>query len=218
MLLSTVLTLIGIAAATLISEDATAIGAGIAVRDGLLDLWPAMAACAAGIYVGDIGLWAAGRYGRRWVLTWPGVRTHAGSVRAFGAWLDRRPATAILGSRFLPGTRLPLFVAAGVAGTNDRAFFFWTAVAVILWTPVIVGLGIVLGAAAAGPLGAWTGGGWVVRVALVAVALIVLRGASRVQWRRWEFWPAWLFNLPVALWGVLLALRHRSLTDRKSVV
>lgn len=137
---------------------------------------------------------------------------HAGSVRAFGAWLDRRPATAILGSRFLPGTRLPLFVAAGIAGTNDRAFFFWTAVAVILWTPVIVGLGLVLGAAAAGPLGTWRGGGWVVRVAVIAAALVVLRSASRLQWRRWEFWPAWLFNVPVALWAVLLALRHRSLT------
>lgn len=212
MTLATLVTLIGVAAGTLVSEDATAIGAGIAVRDGYLGLWPAMAACAAGIYLGDIGLWAAGRFAGRRVLTWPGVRMHAGSVGAFGAWIDRRPATAILGSRFLPGTRLPLYVAAGLASTRDMSFFLWSALAVVLWTPVIVGLGVVLGTAATGPLDAWTSGGWVVRLALVVSALVVLRGASRIQWRRWEFWPAWLFNLPVALWALLLAVRHRSLT------
>jgi len=207
-----VLVLIGIAAGTLISEDATAVGAGVAVRDGHLGLWPTLIACCLGIYLGDLGLWAAGRFWGRRVLAWPSVRMHAGSVETLGAWIDRRPATAILGSRFLPGTRLPLYVAAGLAGTRDATFFLWALIAVLLWTPFIVGIGAALGTAAAGPLGAWTGGGWVVRVLLVVLALGVLRGASRVQWRRWEFWPAWLFNLPVALWGLLLALRYRSLT------
>ena len=30
--------------------------------------------------------------------------------------------------------------------------------------------------------------------------------------RRWEFWPAWLFYLPIIVWIVLLGLRHRHLT------
>ena len=65
-----VLTLIGVAAGTLVSEDAAAVGAGIAVRDGHLHLWAAMIACGVGIYVGDLGLWAVGRFGgRRPLLT-----------------------------------------------------------------------------------------------------------------------------------------------------
>ena len=219
----------GIAVATLISEDATAVGAGVAVGEGRIGFWPAMAACAAGIYLGDLALWGAGRFGGRRVLTWPGVRMHAGSVMSLGAWIDRRPAAAILGSRFVPGSRLPLYVAAGACGTRDAAFFLWALAAVMLWTPLIVGLGLWLGAAVSGPLAAWGGAGWVVRAALVVGVVGAVRHAATARsgerraaqafrpavadrLRRWEFWPAWLFNLPVAAWCVLLAVRYRSLT------
>jgi hypothetical protein len=30
--------------------------------------------------------------------------------------------------------------------------------------------------------------------------------------RRWEFWPSWLFNAPIVLWAMLLAIRYRGLT------
>jgi hypothetical protein len=32
------------------------------------------------------------------------------------------------------------------------------------------------------------------------------------RWTRWEFWPAWLFYVPVALYYFWLAVRYRSLT------
>jgi hypothetical protein len=32
------------------------------------------------------------------------------------------------------------------------------------------------------------------------------------RWRHWEFWPAWLFYPPVAVWGAWLALKYRGLT------
>ncbi len=39
------------------------------------------------------------------------------------------------------------------------------------------------------------------------------RGRIRLaRARRWEFWPAWLFYIPVVLWIVLLGLRHRHFT------
>jgi membrane protein DedA with SNARE-associated domain len=225
MSIPTTLALAAIAAATLVSEDATAVGTGIAVGDGRLALLPALVACGAGIYLGDLGLWAAGRFAGRRVLGWRVMRAHAASVTALGAWIDRRPALAVLGSRFVPGTRLPLYVAAGLSGTRDAAFFIWALVAVALWTPLIVGLGLWLGAAVAGPLQAWTGvGAWGARAALVAAVAVGLKRiavppaatgrlpAGVERWRRWEFWPAWLFNLPVVLWCVLLAARHRSLT------
>jgi hypothetical protein len=31
------------------------------------------------------------------------------------------------------------------------------------------------------------------------------------RWMRWEFWPAWLFYMPVGVYYVWLAIRHRSL-------
>ena len=49
--------LFGLAAGTLLSEDLTLIGAGLLARDGVIGLVPAIAACAAGVYVGDLALW-----------------------------------------------------------------------------------------------------------------------------------------------------------------
>jgi hypothetical protein len=46
-----------IAAATLLSEDLTPDGVGLAVRTGAAPLWPSLAACVVGIYAGDVGLW-----------------------------------------------------------------------------------------------------------------------------------------------------------------
>ena len=53
-----------IAGATLLSEDLTTIGVGVAIREGTFPLAQALLACAAGIYLGDVGLWAAGAFGR----------------------------------------------------------------------------------------------------------------------------------------------------------
>lgn len=32
------------------------------------------------------------------------------------------------------------------------------------------------------------------------------------RWRRWEFWPGWLFYLPIVAWIIVLGLRHRHWT------
>jgi hypothetical protein len=48
----------------------------------------------------------------------------------------RRPRS--VGSRFLPGARLPLYVIAGVLKVLAVVFAFWTLVATLLWTPTIV--------------------------------------------------------------------------------
>ena len=220
--------LLGIALATLVSEDATVVAAGIAVGDGVLGLAPAIAACAAGIYLGDLGLWATGRLAGRRVLTWRRIAAYRESVRGAAGWIDRHPGLAVIGSRFVPGTRLPLYVAAGAEGTRPFAFMVWSLVAVLIWTPLLVSLVAVLGGSLGGNLEGWTGGSWFVRALLLAGLVIGLRrvGANRThehglrpaswhatleRWRRWEFWPSWLFNLPVVVWVLVLAVRYRSL-------
>src|SRR5262245_21507522 len=107
--------LFAIVGATFISEDATAVGVGLLLRERGPSFVPALMACGAGILIGDIGLWALGRFGGRRVLASRlARRLPTASMRQMGAWIDRHPAAAILGSRFLPGTRVPLYVAAGV--------------------------------------------------------------------------------------------------------
>ncbi len=226
---ATVLALAGIAAATLVSEDATAVATGIAIAEGRLAPLPGIAACALGIYVGDLGLWAAGRFGGPRVLALPRLAKYQRVVGGLAGLVDRHPALAILASRFTPGARLPLYVAAGARGTRRRVFFLWSFIAVAVWTPLIVVSIALAGDAIARPIDAWLGTGWIVRASLVVAAFVGLGKAAAApqldlelrarrwraaidRWRRWEFWPAWLFNVPIVLWVVCLALRYRSLT------
>jgi membrane protein DedA with SNARE-associated domain len=220
-------TYLGIVLATFIAEDATAVGVGLAIHAGSLPALPGTLACFAGIYLGDVGLWAAGRCTRGRTLRWRRLsRLPLATLTALAAWVDRHPAAAILGSRFLPGARLPLYVAAGIWGTRPWHFLGWTLVAVAIWTPLIVFFTALVGDRVLYPLAPWLGTGWAARTAGTLLLLAVLHGsllvasadgrarfATRLErWRRWEFWPAWLVNAPIAVWVAVLAIRHRGLT------
>ena len=217
-----------LAAATLVSEDLTCVAAGLLASHGKISLPAAMLACLVGIFVGDLLLVLAGRLlgpriveraPFRWVVS---PRTLERSEQ----WFTAQGAKVVLASRFIPGSRLPLFLAAGIL----RAPFARVAVALFLagvvWTPMLVGLS------------AWSGGTVLAhfrsyeRVALpailaalgatfvfvrIVVPLFTWRGRRLLlsRWRRltrWEFWPAWLFELPVVLHGLWQGLRYRHLT------
>jgi membrane protein DedA with SNARE-associated domain len=100
----------------------------------------AVIACGAGVYIGDLGLWCAGRlFGRR-VLALPWFRTKLSSesLESMNQHVDQRLALAILLSRFVPGTRLPMYVAAGIWGRRPLAFAAWSLLATMAWTPLLV--------------------------------------------------------------------------------
>ena len=145
-------TLAGLALGTLVSEDLASIGAGLLVRTGDIRAIGAVVACSAGVYLGDFGLWLAGRVlGRRLLaLPWVARRMNAASLEALSVRLDARLGPLVIGSRFLPGSRLPMFVAAGIWGRRPWAFMAWSLLAVLLWTPSLVLLTAWLGPAPTG--------------------------------------------------------------------
>lgn len=217
-----------LAASTLVSEDLTCVGAGLLAAQGRTSFALAAVSCLAGIYVGDVLLFLAGRW-----LGRPAVRraplrwfVSAEDVERSSAWFNRRGSTVILLSRFLPGTRLPTYFAAGLLNTSFWKFSFYFLVAAAVWTPLLVGLSMLLGAEVikssllAGQsliLKVLVGGlAGVVAVKLL-VRLVTYRGRRLLvsRWRRltrWEFWPPWAFYPPVVAYVALLALRHRSPT------
>ncbi|HEV8396347.1 MAG TPA: VTT domain-containing protein [Vicinamibacterales bacterium] len=174
-------TLAGLAAGTLLSEDLTSIGAGLLVRDGQLGAAGAVLACSAGVYLGDLGLWAAGRLlGRRLlVLPWLACRLDEAALEALAARLDSRLGAVVLGSRFLPGSRLPMFVAAGIWGRRPWAFVAWSLLAVLLWTPLLVLLTAWFGPSLTNPIVGELGNTF--RWAITTASLfVVIRLAVRV--------------------------------------
>jgi membrane protein DedA with SNARE-associated domain len=196
---------LGIAASTLLSEDAACVAAGLLVQRGILSPAAAVAACAAGIYVGDALLWVAGRVlsTSRWAARW---RDAEWSHRAARLQQAADSPWALAASRFVPGTRLPLYLAAGAFGRKPRTFFVTTLLAVLIWTPVLV-----LGTSSSVLLGG--------SLLALAYGLRRLRGcrwwshaAARLdRWRRPEFWPAWVYYLPVTVHIARLALRYGGL-------
>jgi membrane protein DedA with SNARE-associated domain len=220
--------LLSLAFATLLSEDLACIAAGALVASGDVRTLDAIAACAVGIYAGDLGLWLAGRVLGARVLAWPRVSTRlpAGGPARFEAWFDQHARVAILGSRFAPGTRLPLYLAAGACRTSFFRFAIWSAVAAAAWTPVLVGVTAIAGehvseriaaTLAVGRWGSliavlfglvfWSVGRRVVNASASLRARQRLAAAIARVWR-WEFWPMCIFYAPVCVWIAWLALRH----------
>ncbi len=209
---------------TFVSEDLTTIAAGLMVAEGRVGFVPAAAACALGVYVGDIGLFLAGRwFGRPLVerrpLSW--MLTPAALERA-SEWFRRQGIKTIFLSRLMPGLRLPTYFAAGLVRTSFVTFALYFLVAVVVWTPLLVGFAAWIGDEAGALIERW---GLLAAVALLALILVVERIVIRLftwrgrrtlhgawlRWTRWEFWPPWLFYPPVVLYIAWLALRHRSL-------
>ena len=225
--LALIVALVLIAFATLVSEDLTCIAAGLLVARGSLGFIEATAACATGIFFGDLMLYGLGRLGRPWLgrapLKW--IVTPADVARS-SRWFLRRGALVILISRFVPGMRLPTYVAAGLLRTRVWWFTINLFIPVVLWTPFLVGLGT------------WVGGKvfesfeLFQRYALpgfiaLMLSMWLLLGLGRslatyrgrrllwgrwLRWRHWEFWPRWAFYPPVVAYILWLGLRHRKPT------
>jgi len=219
---------LSLAAATLISEDLTCIGAGVMAAQGRISLESAIFACFLGIFAGDILLFLAGRY-----LGRPAVRRaplkwflRAEDVERASAWFSRRGAMVILISRFIPGMRLPTYFASGLLNTSFGWFTLYFSLAAAIWTPALVGLSKALGAEAIKStllakqnvfIKTLIAGVIIYLIAKLVTRLSTWRGRRMLvsSWRRttrWEFWPPWIFYPPVICYVVYLMLKHRSLT------
>lgn len=214
-------------AATFVSEDLACIAAGLLIQQGRIDVATGILACTFGIFVGDLGLWAAGRLSGRAALGWPWVARRLDGARAqeLRAWIERHAAGAIVGSRFLPGSRLPLYVIAGILRVPVALFAVWALLGAVLWTPTIVLLTATLGGAFVAWVSPLVDLGWAARAGGALAVLAAIRAgcalasprrrvrlrARAARWARWEFWPMWLFYGPVAVWIAWLAIRHRGI-------
>jgi membrane protein DedA with SNARE-associated domain len=204
-----ILTLMGIALATLLSEDLACVAAGALVAQGQLQLVPATAACIVGIFTGDLLLYAGGRLLGEQLQ----VSRHlpAQRVATAKAWLEQRGLLVVLLSRFTPGLRLPTYFAAGLLRTSLWRFALALLLAALIWTPILVTASMRSGEHSLAWLPAIVLGLYALRQLLHYERRRRLIGAIRRK-LQWEFWPAWAVYLPLLPYFAYLAIRHRSLT------
>ncbi|MEZ5975264.1 MAG: alpha/beta fold hydrolase [Planctomycetota bacterium] len=223
-----VIVLVLLAAATLVSEDLTCIAAGWLVSQGRVPFLAAATGCFAGIFLGDLLLYAIGRLAgrpalaRRPLSRWVSPE----ALDQATAWFERRGLAVIFLSRFTPGLRLPTYLLAGALRTRFFAFAGLFAVAAAVWTPLLVALSAWLGESL------FPRGGdlstallralpWLLLLVLLVhyVAIPGLTHAGRRKLRaRWmrlmhfEFWPSWALYGPIVPGLLWQAWRHRSAT------
>ena len=215
--------------AAYVSEDLTCITAGLLVAQGRLDFPVAVAACYVGILSSDLGIaWLARVLGRP-ALRLPPFKwwVSEAAIEEASAWLRRRALVVVLVSRFLPGTRLPTCLAAGILRTSLLRFCFYFAVAVAIWTPAFVGVNALLGREVVERFGGRLPGGLLGAVLALALVIFTIRSVvlplftwrGRRLWRgrllrirHWEFWPMWVFYPLLALNILWLGLRRGGLT------
>ena len=209
------MTAAALALSTFVQEDAPTIGAALLASAGKLDWRIGLAACFAGIWIGDVLLYLAARgFGRPLLATRLARRfVSPESLQRGEEWFARRGSIALIASRLVPGLRLPTYLAAGLLRVSLPRFLLVTAAAVCVWT-----VALFLAAHWLGEQARSTTHNRGVALGVGAVGLIVIlvwrhrRASWLARWTHWEFWPAWLFYAPVVLHCLWLAIRYRGLT------
>lgn len=138
---------LAIATSSLISEDLAAIGAGLMVVNDLIPFWYAVLGAIIGILFGDYSLYFAGRYLGRPVLRKAPLRwfIKEESVVNSAIWFDKKGPFILFLSRFIPGSRLPVYLTAGILGTGFWKFTLYFGLTVLIWTPMFVWFSMLAG-------------------------------------------------------------------------
>jgi len=203
-----------------LSEDGATITAATLAASKLLDPRLAFVSAFAGLWAGDLGMYALARsmgpslVHHPWFARWFSKRGSDEGLRARG---EGQLALAV--SRCFPGTRLPAYLSAGFRRMPLPTFLAITALTAAAWV-LLTFLVIRLAPSHAGSLAHELEVLSLVGLSLYA-SLTLLRKlgpAARARFsvlsermRRWEFWPAWLFYLPVAGFCAWLGIRFRGL-------
>lgn len=121
-------------ALTFLSEDAAVLSAAVMVAGGMLPWELGFAACFFGIWLGDLWLYGMARaFGAPFAARFE----VAPAMMRSQAWFEKRGAFVLVVSRFVPGLRLPSYLAAGAMRFSLKSFIIVTGLAAAGWVAAI---------------------------------------------------------------------------------
>ncbi len=223
-----IILMIVIVLSTLISEDLTCIGTGLMIARGLIGFFPGVFACLFGIFVGDVLLYLAGRWLASSTLHKAPLKwfINERDVEKSYHWFEAKGPAIIIASRFIPGTRLPTYFSAGAIGASFWMFILYFGIASLIWTPVLVGMAVLVGNEMIGyfniyqDYALWVLGGFLVAAFIlfkILIPMLTFRGRRVLigRWKRiinWEFWPPYIIYSFVFIYIFALWIKHKSIT------
>lgn len=202
---------------TFILEDVALVSGVALVSQGQITASNCFWALFLGISAGDIGLYFLGLMASYFPL-FSNMRVFKKTKKNFeqntsSNWV----APAVFFSRFIPGTRVATYLFSGLVRFSFWYFFVLTVVSVFVWVLLALQLGLGLQKYLSEHL-------WVALLALMAVLSSIrylirnlktswTRKIFVHSWRKWmtfEFWPPWLFYIPIIPRYIYLSLKYRS--------
>jgi membrane protein DedA with SNARE-associated domain len=125
--------------ASFVYEDGATLLAATLSASGRLDPRIGLLTAFLGIWVGDIGLYGLGSvFGRRTTRSrWLQKYLRPESMAKAESWFSKHGSLALVMSRAIPGSRLPLYVAAGALRLPIRLFARITGICAAVWVSAI---------------------------------------------------------------------------------
>jgi membrane protein DedA with SNARE-associated domain len=166
---------LAITIAVLIQEDVTAVAVGMIAAQGLVPIPLAMTSLVLGEVINDFGLYGIGRL----AITHPRLRRWVEHERRLPlrSRLNGSLVATVMAVQFVPGMRLPIYIACGFFSLSLRRFAIGILPAIAVWSPLVFSCSYFYGEHAGKLIGAWE---WPVAIVLV----IATWYAARVYWRR----------------------------------
>ena len=217
-------TFAGLFLLTFVSEDTATLGGAYLALTNSEVLYRAFLACFLGIWAGDLGLYFLGRCcGRPLAKRILGNKERASQrINKSELWFQRYGLLSLIISRFVPGMRLPTYLSAGFLRMAVLPFICATGVLAALWVALLFWMVHRLGETAPGIFHHLRQNQILATGALLTFVILfhfVMRGTGSMRFRyffrklwQWEFWPAWIFYLPVVANYLRLSIRYGSLS------
>jgi membrane protein DedA with SNARE-associated domain len=169
--------LLGAVLPVLPTGAAVSAGAVLASHSNPIGLVGVLIAGAGGAYLGDLIVYAGCRFGGERLAKRIGWLRDNASLDALRDRLAEHEITVLLTSRLIPGGRVPVLLAAGLAGYRWERFALVDLTASSLWAAVYMAIGLLGYALFDKP---WQG----VVAAIVLVILVTLVSRLVQRWRR----------------------------------
>ncbi len=160
---------------TFVLEDATTVGTAMAVQDHRMALPTGLLALYAGIVLGDLGLYGLGRLARS--IGWARRLVPAPKAKRGREWLERHVFRTVFVARFTPGVRFPTYTACGFLGASLARFALAAVGATLIWTSLLFGISLRIGAVLMAHMGLWR---WVGAACFAFAVVILLRMSARL--------------------------------------
>ena len=215
-----------IAALTFTSEDLTLIFAGLASSFDWINFGLALMASIIGIFIGDWLLFLLGRICGRSIFNNRLFKHRFKEARLdlLRESLVLHSAKLVISSRFIPGSRVPLYLSAGALGVPASKFTWHLLLGALIWCPIPVTASYLLGLKAIEWLGVFHD---VAYFLFFLIILFLFRKhimslfsfkqrkllLSSIRKKiKWEFWPSWAFYPPVVFYILLRSIKIGKLT------